>query len=151
MRHQPHPHQHYDPAGNRVQRDRLADHDDCGGQRHQGLQIQQRSHAGRPVVTLGRNVVRRHVTQRSVWCHHPWEIVFLDPQANVRPCVNWGAEPVLGNALEQSLEEILEGPAYARIRAELRGDLPKREVCLHCPAVVSGKVDESSAFETRPG
>lgn len=103
------------------------------------------------LVTLGRNVVRRHVTQRGCWCHHPWEIVFLDPKANVRPCVNWGNEPVLGNCLEQSLDEILEGPAYTRVREELVGKLPKREVCLHCPAVTSGRVDEATAFESRPG
>jgi MoaA/NifB/PqqE/SkfB family radical SAM enzyme len=102
------------------------------------------------LLTLTRNILRRRIANRSVWCHHPWEIVFLDPRANVRPCVSWGSEPVLGNCLEQSLDEILEGPAYTQLREELAGRLPKRRVCLHCPALSSGKVDEPIAFEERP-
>jgi MoaA/NifB/PqqE/SkfB family radical SAM enzyme len=103
------------------------------------------------LLALSRNVLRRRITKRSVWCHHPWEIVFLDPRARVRPCVSWGSEPVLGNCLEQSLDEIFEGPAYTQLREELAGRQPKRRVCLHCPALASGKVDESTAFEEMTG
>jgi MoaA/NifB/PqqE/SkfB family radical SAM enzyme len=103
------------------------------------------------LFSLSWNLLRRKLAHRRVWCHHPWEIVFLDPQANVRPCVNWGTEPVLGNCLEQSLDEILDGPAYTQLREELSGRASKRGVCLHCPAVASGKVDEATAFEERPG
>jgi hypothetical protein len=56
---------------------------------------------------------------------------------------------VLGNCLEQSLDEIFESPAYTRLREELAGRLPKRKVCLHCPALTSGKVDQPLAFEER--
>ena len=102
------------------------------------------------LLVLSQNVLRRRLTHRKVWCHHPWEIVFLDPHANVRPCVNWGGEPVLGNCLQQSLDEILTGAAYTRLREELAGNLSRRQVCLHCPAVASGRVDDSTAFEARP-
>lgn len=98
---------------------------------------------------LARNRLRRSVTRRRTWCHHPEEVVFLDPRANVRPCVSWGSEPVLGNCLRQSLDEILASPAYVRLRDELAGRLPKRQTCLHCPALSSGKVDDPTAFERR--
>ena len=103
----------------------------------------------RRLLTLAGNLLQRRTIHRNVWCHHPWEIVFLDPHAYVRPCVSWGSEPVLGNCLEQSLEEIFEGPTYTQLRGELTGRLPKCEVCLHCPALSSGKVDEPTAFEER--
>jgi MoaA/NifB/PqqE/SkfB family radical SAM enzyme len=103
------------------------------------------------LLALTGNTLRRRLTKRGLWCHHPWEIVFLDPRANVRPCVSWGNEPVLGNLLEQSLDEILAGPAYTQLRQELAGKLPRRKVCLHCPALSSGKVDEPTAFEKMAG
>jgi MoaA/NifB/PqqE/SkfB family radical SAM enzyme len=103
----------------------------------------------RRTLVIARNLARRRLTRRALWCHHPWEIVFLDPRANVRPCVSWGSEPVLGNCLEQSLDEILASPGYARLRQELAGRQPKRHVCLHCPALSSGRVDEPTAFEVR--
>jgi radical SAM protein with 4Fe4S-binding SPASM domain len=99
------------------------------------------------LLALARNHLRRRLAHRHVWCHHPWEIVFVDPRADVRPCVNWGAEPPLGNCLEQPLEEIWNGPAYAQLRDELAGKSPLRQACLHCPAVASGKVDDLTAFQ----
>jgi MoaA/NifB/PqqE/SkfB family radical SAM enzyme len=99
---------------------------------------------------LGRNALRRRVTNRGAWCHHPWEIVFLDPRADVRPCVNWSDQPPLGNCLRQSLTEIWSGPAYVHLRQELTGKRPLREVCLHCPAVASGRVDDPLAFGSSP-
>ncbi len=99
------------------------------------------------LLVLARNVLRRRLANRTAWCHHPWEIVFLDARADVRPCVNWGAEPPLGNCLEQSLDEIWTGPAYTELRNELAGKRPLRQVCLHCPAVASGRVNDSASFE----
>lgn len=102
------------------------------------------------LLALGANFFRRRWTNPDAWCHHPWEILFIDPAGNIRPCVNWGTEPTLGNCLEQSLDEIWEGAAYRQLRDELTGKLPRREACLRCPAVASGKVDDATAFEEIP-
>jgi MoaA/NifB/PqqE/SkfB family radical SAM enzyme len=100
------------------------------------------------VRVLAANQLRRRLVNRRNWCHHPWEIVFLDAGANVRPCINWGAEPPLGNCLDQSLDQIWNGLDYVELRDQLTGQRPLRQVCLHCPAVASGKVDDPTAFET---
>jgi radical SAM protein with 4Fe4S-binding SPASM domain len=103
------------------------------------------------LLALARNTLRRQVTNRGAWCHHPWEVLFLDPQADVRPCVNWATEPPLGNCLETPLQEIWNGPAYVELREELTGKRPLRQVCRHCPAVASGRVDDPFAFQrSRP-
>jgi MoaA/NifB/PqqE/SkfB family radical SAM enzyme len=99
------------------------------------------------VRILALNGLRRRLINRRAWCHHPWEIVFLDPHADVRPCVNWSEEPPLGNCLETSLDEIWSGVDYVRLREELTGRRPLREVCRHCPAGASGRVNDPSSFE----
>jgi MoaA/NifB/PqqE/SkfB family radical SAM enzyme len=100
--------------------------------------------------TLVSNVARRKVLNRGTFCHHPWEVMFLDLEGNVRPCINWTGEAPLGNAFHQTMEQLIDSVPYAQLRSELTGTAPLRNTCLHCPALASGKVDEATAFEQVP-
>jgi radical SAM protein with 4Fe4S-binding SPASM domain len=101
-------------------------------------------------LTLLTNLIQRKLTRRNRFCHHPWEVMFIDTNGNVRPCVNWNNEPPVGNCLTGSFDDLWHGPGYAQLRQELTGTRPLRQNCLHCPALASGKVDDPSSFEQIP-
>ena len=96
------------------------------------------------------NVARRKITNRRTFCHHPWEMMLIDLDGNVHPCVNWGTEEPLGNCTRQTYGELWSGSAYTQLKRELTGQKPLRQACRHCPALASGKVNDHTAFDQVP-
>lgn len=64
-------------------------------------------------------------------CLDPWKIAFVNADASVRPCCFF--EEKLGTLLHNSLDEIVEGEPYRKLREEmLTGNL--RQNCRSCSA-----------------
>jgi radical SAM protein with 4Fe4S-binding SPASM domain len=99
------------------------------------------------IKVLLANTLRHQVFHREIRCRHPWEVIVLDTEGNVKPCMNWSTEPSLGNCSRQTYDEIWAGESFVRLRTELTGCAPLRDACRHCPALFSGRVDDDTAFE----
>jgi radical SAM protein with 4Fe4S-binding SPASM domain len=67
-------------------------------------------------------------------------------------CMDYRQEVILGNLLEQTLEEIWRSRAFERVRARVRGDLPTDEqfICERCEWHVSRAAIEVKSSEARP-
>jgi radical SAM protein with 4Fe4S-binding SPASM domain len=96
------------------------------------------------------NTMRHQVFHREIRCRHPWEVIVLDMEGNIKPCMNWSTEPPLGNCSHQTYDQIWTGDPFARLRDELTGRAPLRDTCRRCPALFSGRVDDDTAFEKVP-
>lgn len=96
------------------------------------------------------NTMRHQVFHREIRCRHPWEVIVLDTEGNVNPCMNWSTEPPLGSCSHQTYREIWAGAGFAQLRDELTGRAPLRHTCRHCPALFSGRVDDDTAFKQVP-
>lgn len=96
------------------------------------------------------NALRTRVFHREIRCRHPWEVIVLDTEGNVRPCMNWSPGSPLGNCSHQTFDEIWASDGFARLRDELTGRAPLGDTCRHCPALFSGRVDDDTAFEQVP-
>lgn len=74
-------------------------------------------------------------------CHIPWQEMNVDADGNVTPCCNWKSHnnvdnPYCGNAKEQTLAEIWNGPVYRNLRKHMAaGDLEKAG-CAKCILIV---------------
>jgi radical SAM protein with 4Fe4S-binding SPASM domain len=99
---------------------------------------------------LAANRLRHQVFHREIRCRHPWEVIVLDLDGRVKPCMNWKTEPPLGNCSHQTYDEIWAGDSFCRLREELTGRAPLRHNCRHCPALFSGRVDDDAAFTEVP-
>ena len=89
----------------------------------------------------------RFLANREIRCRHPWEVIVLDTEGNVKPCMNWSTESPLGSCSHQTYDEIWAGAGFSQLRDELTGRAPLRHTCRHCPALFSGRVDDDSAFK----
>jgi radical SAM protein with 4Fe4S-binding SPASM domain len=67
----------------------------------------------------------------SQYCEYPWTSLTVMADGSVVPCTqDYNVEMVLGNVLEQSLEEIWNGPAYADLRRwHVEGGFPAGHKC----------------------
>jgi len=78
-------------------------------------------------------------TDRSPWslCRRPWSLMYITANGRALPCCiapfsqHGYANYTLGDATQQSLREIWNGPAYRQFRAALLSDRPPR-ACANC-------------------
>jgi MoaA/NifB/PqqE/SkfB family radical SAM enzyme len=78
-------------------------------------------------------------TEESPWslCRRPWTVMYFTANGRALPCCiapfsQQGYENyTLGNATQQTLQEIWNGPAYRRFREALRSNTPAR-CCANC-------------------
>lgn len=69
-------------------------------------------------------------------CTFPWDTVVVASDGRVTPCCVFGTDPdrlSFGNLLEQSFEEIWNGPAMRRFRRELKSTECVPDFCKGCP------------------
>jgi radical SAM protein with 4Fe4S-binding SPASM domain len=93
------------------------------------------------------NTVRHRMLNQALLCRHPWEVVVLDIDGNLKPCMNWSTESPLGNCSQQTYAEVWASDGFAGLRDELTGKAPLRHTCRHCHALFSGRVNKDTAFE----
>ena len=87
-------------------------------------------------------------------CSQPWKQLVIHPNGELYPCTNWIYDPssagpqlfcppvnevttspreyCLGNLRDQSFEDIFNGQTWRRLREEMMGRHPLKEVCQHC-------------------
>jgi Fe-coproporphyrin III synthase len=61
------------------------------------------------------------------YCNAPWVSAVIDPSGEVRPCF---FHPAIGNIHQNTVDEIVNGPAALRFRAHL--DIPTNSICRSC-------------------
>jgi radical SAM protein with 4Fe4S-binding SPASM domain len=81
----------------------------------------------------------RRATDKNPWslCHRPWTVIYFTANGRALPCciapfAQRGYENyTLGDATQQTLREIWNGPAYQRFRQALQSDSPPQS-CANC-------------------
>ena len=77
-------------------------------------------------------------------CHIPWQEMNVDADGNVTPCCNWKSHndvdnPYCGNAKEQTLAEIWNGPVYRNLRKHMAAGGLEKAGCAKCILIVRGQ------------
>jgi len=87
---------------------------------------------------------RAHLGQEehvAPYCNAPWVSAVIDSSGGVRPCF---FHPPIGNIHENTVNEIVNGPAARRFRAHL--DIPSNSICRSC--VCSLHIKQSADAES---
>ena len=78
-----------------------------------------------------------------VYCGYPSQRLLITSSGQALPCcVDWRAEMVVGNVLDQSLATIWAGEPIRNLRADLRSNRHKSEICKNCTSYLSFKRPE---------
>jgi len=72
--------------------------------------------------------------------------ILIKPNGNIVPCEADLLGLVMGNLAKQSFDEIWNSPAYRKLRDDLSSG-NYREACKKCPAIVSNRFSDSTAFQ----
>lgn len=81
-------------------------------------------------------------------CPLPFEYMLVHSDAKVVPCPFWTHDGEMGDANNESLEDIWRGELYTELRRSLiEGQL--QAPCERCPNLGRGDVDDSKAFSDR--
>jgi radical SAM protein with 4Fe4S-binding SPASM domain len=66
----------------------------------------------------------------TMTCRYPWDWLSIYPNGDAFPCMAW-SRPRIGSFVDQTFDEIWNGPALAELRREFEAVRPGID-CLHC-------------------
>lgn len=85
------------------------------------------------------------------YCSRPWkQITVLSDGTVVCACIDAAKTNPLGNVMEQSFEEIWNGPAYVDTRRKIIEDIEQIPICRSCPNRVPNPPANPEAIDSVP-
>jgi len=78
-------------------------------------------------------------------CSQPWNSVFITYTGTISPCWRLQQE-VFGDLNHQRFEDVWLGDEYRKLRAQLEGQEPLREICAVCSPLMTKSVEDERSF-----